>query len=165
MISFARRRRMRSLYALPLLLEAMLLLLFGLMGATLATMRGFFVPVTVMLLCFMMGLQNAVITKISGSVVRTTHLTGVITDLGIELGRLIYWNRSDRRSQRHVVADRHRLRVLASLCGSFLFGGIGGALGFKHAGYSTTIPLAALLIALSIVPVFDDINSGSRSTE
>ncbi len=31
-----------------------------------------------------MGLQNATITKISGAVIRTTHLTGVTTDLGIE---------------------------------------------------------------------------------
>jgi len=38
-----------------------------------------------------MGLQNATITKISGSVVRTTHLTGVITDLGLEGTQLLLW--------------------------------------------------------------------------
>lgn len=157
MINFARRRAMRSQYALPLLLEAGLLLAFGLIGARLATVPGLFVPATVMLLCFMMGLQNAVITKISGSVVRTTHLTGVITDLGIELGRLLYWNRSARPTGERVVADRDRLRVLVLLCAFFLLGGISGALGFKHVGYALTIPLAALLIAMSIVPVIDDL--------
>ena len=39
-------------------------------------------PVTVLLLCFIMGLQNALITKISKSEFRSTHLTGVVTDLG-----------------------------------------------------------------------------------
>lgn len=164
MINFARRRALRSLYALPLLLEAFLLLVFGVLGASLAVVPGLFVPATVMLLCFMMGLQNAVITKISGSVVRTTHLTGVITDLGIELGRLLYWNRSSRSPEEHVVADRDRLRVLALLCGAFLLGGLSGALGFKHVGYASTIPLAAVLVALSIVPVLDDVRNRRRAT-
>lgn len=157
MINVARRRALRSQYALPLLLEAVLLLVFGLLGASLARMPGLFVPATVVLLCFMMGLQNAVITKISGSVVRTTHLTGVITDLGIELGRLLYWNRSHRPEHERVVADRDRLRVLATLCAMFLLGGISGALGFKHVGYVATVPLAGLLVVLSIVPVLDDL--------
>jgi uncharacterized membrane protein YoaK (UPF0700 family) len=157
MINYAKRRSLRSSYALPLLLEALLLLVFGLLGAKLAGMQGFFVPATVMLLCFMMGLQNAVITKISGAVVRTTHLTGVITDLGIEIGRLLYWNRSTRPLQEHVVADRGKLAMLAMLCMSFLLGGVGGALGFKHFGYLATLPLAAVLVALCVVPVIDDL--------
>ena len=162
MINFARRRALRSLYALPLLLEAGLLLAFGVLGASLAKVQGLFVPATVMLLCFMMGLQNAVITKISGSVVRTTHLTGVITDLGIELGRLFYWNQGARREEDRVVADRARLKVLALLVAFFLLGGVSGAVGFKHVGYASTIPLAALLVAMSIVPVLDDLRKVRR---
>jgi uncharacterized membrane protein YoaK (UPF0700 family) len=42
-------------------------------------------------LCFAMGLQNAMVTRISGAIVRTTHLTGVLTDLGMELVRLGRW--------------------------------------------------------------------------
>lgn len=158
MINFARRRSLKSRYALPLLFEATLLLLFGFMGASLANVAGLFVPATVMLLCFMMGLQNAVITKISGSVVRTTHLTGVITDIGIELGRLFYWNRRKLPETERVVADRGRLGVLTLLFLFFLAGGVMGAVGFKHIGYASTIPLAALLVAMSIVPVVDDLS-------
>jgi uncharacterized membrane protein YoaK (UPF0700 family) len=157
MINFAKRQRLRSSFALPLVLEAVLLLAFGLLGARLAGVQGLFVPLTVMLLCFMMGLQNAVITKISGAVVRTTHLTGVITDLGIELGRLLYWNRSTRRTEAHVLADRERLAMLATLCACFLLGGVTGALGFKHVGYLATLPLAALLVAMCVVPIMDDL--------
>lgn len=39
-------------------------------------------------LLFAMGLQNALVTKISNATVRTTHLTGLFTDLGIELSQL-----------------------------------------------------------------------------
>lgn len=42
---------------------------------------------TVLLLSFMMGLQNAVGSKTSGGSTRTTHMTGNFTDLGMELGR------------------------------------------------------------------------------
>ncbi|SNQ43536.1 conserved hypothetical protein [Cellulophaga lytica] len=37
-----------------------------------------------------MGLQNSFVTKISNAVVRTTHLTGLFTDLGIELSQLFF---------------------------------------------------------------------------
>lgn len=164
MINFGRRRSLRSQFALPLLLEACLFLLFGFLGSALAGFEGLFVPVAVLLLCFMMGLQNAVITKISGAVVRTTHLTGIITDLGIELGKLIYWNRQSRPGTNRVVADRDRIRTLSTLVLSFLGGGIIGALGFKQVGFLATIPLAAILFALSAVPVIDDLR-GSAETD
>lgn len=37
-----------------------------------------------------MGIQNALVTYVSKSVVRTTHLTGLFTDLGIDLSQLIF---------------------------------------------------------------------------
>lgn len=168
MINYGRRRALRSQFALPLLLEAGLFLVFGLMGSTLAGVTGLFVPATVMLLCFMMGLQNAVITKISGAVVRTTHLTGIITDLGIELGKLVYWNRTkaDAGTAHAVVADRDRLSMFALLITCFLVGGVLGAIGFRQIGYLATLPLAGILILLSAVPVLDDLRGiGSGDDE
>jgi uncharacterized membrane protein YoaK (UPF0700 family) len=154
-VNYGRRRGLASEYALPLLLEAVLLLTFGVLGARLAGIDGLFVPVTVMLLCFMMGLQNALITKISHAEIRTTHMTGIVTDIGIELGRMLYWNRDP--SQPKVAANHGRLRLLSSLLLGFFTGGVVGALGFKHAGYLATLPLACVLCALAIVPAVDDL--------
>ncbi|MCX7227798.1 MAG: YoaK family protein [Burkholderiales bacterium] len=162
LVNFARRRRMASEYALPLMLEAALILLFGLMGARLATFEGLLLPFTIVLLCFVMGLQNALVTKLSGGVVRTTHLTGTVTDLGIELGRLLYWNR-DRDAPRFVRADRDRIVVLAGLLAAFLAGAITGAFGFKLAGYVSTVPLAIVLVLLAVVPVVDDLRRAARA--
>lgn len=149
MVNFARRRRMRSQYALPLLFEAVLLLAFGVLGARLAAIEAMFVPITVMLLCFMMGLQNAVITKLSRAEIRTTHVTGLMTDIGIEAGRLLYWSTPG--------ASRRRLVVLLLLASSFFIGGVTGALGFRHFGYMFTVPLALVLVTLAIVPAVDDL--------
>jgi uncharacterized membrane protein YoaK (UPF0700 family) len=158
LVNFGHRRQWRSVYATPLLLEAVLMLLFGVLGARLAHVSGLFVPLTIILLCFMMGLQNAVITKISRSVIRTTHVTGMITDLGIEFGRLFYMNAPDA-NQLPVRADRTRMRLLASLLFAFFFGGVLGAVGFQRIGYAATIPLAITLGALGAVPAFDDLSA------
>lgn len=156
LINWGRRRRLTSLYAMPLLLEAALLLLFGLLGAHLETHHVLFVPATVCLLCYVMGLQNAMITKISKAEIRTTHVTGLVTDIGIELGKLFYWNDARVAAAAPVRADRRRLALLGSLLLAFLVGGLVGASGFRHLGFVSTVPLAILLVALAFVPLFDD---------
>lgn len=155
-VNYIRRRGLHSGYALPLLLEAILLLAFGILGARLAAIDALFVPLTVMLLCFMMGLQNAVITKISHAEIRTTHMTGIVTDIGIELGKMAYWNAGGPADGPRVAANLARLGLLVSLLAAFFVGGVFGAFGFKHLGYLSTVPLAALLSMLAIVPVVDD---------
>lgn len=115
-------------------------------------------PATVMLPCFIMGLQNAVITKLSHAEIRTTHLT----DIGIELGKLFYRNAAGAPSHLRVVANRDRLRVLTLLFVFFFFGGLLGAVGFRNVGYVSTVPLAMLLLAFAIVPAFDDLANLAR---
>jgi uncharacterized membrane protein YoaK (UPF0700 family) len=161
LVNYGRRRKLTSEYALPLMFEAVLLLAFGVLGARLSSVRGLFVPATVMLLCFTMGLQNALVTKLSHAEIRTTHMTGIVTDIGIELGKLLYWN-ADETARPHVAANRGRLAVLCGLLGSFFFGGVAGALGFKVLGYAATVPLALLLCGLAIVPALDDLRARRR---
>tara|TARA_R110000868_G_scaffold177914_1_gene417080 strand:- start:593 stop:1354 length:762 start_codon:yes stop_codon:yes gene_type:complete len=157
MVNYSRRRQLHSEYALPLLLEAVLLLCFGFLGAALAQITGLFVPLTVILLCFIMGLQNALITKLSNAEIRTTHITGIITDIGIELGKLFYWNRTHNPEIARVMADRQRLWVLSLLAVYFFLGGVVGALGFNYLGYIATVPLALFLVLLASVPAVDDL--------
>jgi uncharacterized membrane protein YoaK (UPF0700 family) len=156
-VNLARRRGLSSAFALPLLLEVALLLVFGLLGASLDQIHSGFVPATVILLCFMMGLQNAVITKISRAEIRTTHVTGIVTDIGIELGKLVYVNRTARDGVGRVVADRDRLGLLSLLLTAFFAGGLLGAIGFQSFGYIATLPIALVLLSLVAVPVVDDL--------
>ena len=159
MVNYARRRHLHAEYAGPLMLEAALLLVFGVLGSRLAHLHALFVPATVMLLSFIMGLQNALMTKLSHAEIRTTHVTGIVTDLGIELGRMAYWNRSERGDAARVMADRVRLRLLASLLGCFFLGGVLGAVGFARYGYRFTVPLALFLVLLAAVPAVDDMHA------
>lgn len=156
MVHYGRRRALHSVYALPLMLEALLLLCFGLLGARLAPAGELPMSATVMLLSFIMGLQNALITKLSHAEIRTTHITGIVTDIGIELGKMMYWNRA---ALAPVQANRQRLAVLAMLASCFFVGGIAGAFGFSHLGYVATVPLALALMTLAIMPLLDDVKN------
>jgi uncharacterized membrane protein YoaK (UPF0700 family) len=142
MMEGARLRGMRSKYILPLAVEAGVLALFSigveflLAGHPLTSATLYWMSAAA---AFAMGLQNATVTSISGAVVRTTHLTGVTTDLGLEGMQLVlwYWDRwraggSNRATRLVKTARRHptvqRVALLASIIGSFLFGVCVGAI-------------------------------------
>jgi len=74
-------------------------------------------------LLFAMGLQNALVTKISESTVRTTHLTGLFTDLGIELSQLFFYKKASelQRLTRNIFL---RLSIIAFFFLGCLLGGL-----------------------------------------
>lgn len=73
-------------------------------------------------LLFAMGLQNSFVTKLSDAVVRTTHLTGLFTDLGIELSQLFF---RKYRPKRDHIKSNIKLRLFI-ICFFFLGGLTGG---------------------------------------
>ena len=75
-------------------------------------------------LCLASGLQNAAITSSSGSSVRTTHLTGVTTDLGLGLARLCTLNYEDKRIRREYRSNWLRAQTIFS----FVLGSVVGAM-------------------------------------
>ena len=170
LVNYQRRRRIANIYAVPLLIEAVLILIFGSFGGTLERHEFGDVSLAVITLCFTMGLQNALITKISRAEIRTTHVTGLTTDMGIELGKLLYWNRGSGKVAPNaidgqdapdaqtirvaVIANRSKLRVHATLIGSFVSGGIAGAFCFKYLGFISAAPLALALATIAIAPAF-----------
>lgn len=156
LISYGQRHRWRARYALALSLEAVLLLMFGYAGARLEAREYLYTDAAVGLLSFIMGLHNSVTTIISGAAVRTTHMTGTMTDIGIELSRLLYRNTpgtTTRARTAPIVANRARLRLLLLLAASFFVGGVAGAMGFRRLGFKVTVPLALFLLLLALRPL------------
>ena len=144
LINWGRDHVFRQQYALPLTIQGGLLLGFSLCG-TLPPDIGRVLGLVI--LCFIMGMQNATITNISGARIRTTHATGTVTDIGIELGRVVY----DRVwPDRGVAPDRVKLGILLKIIGMFVLGGIFGVIGFQLAGFMFAIPLAGVLFILGL---------------
>lgn len=165
-VNWGRRRKIHSEFALPLFVEAILLLVFGLVGANLNTYLSITVPAIALLLCFVMGLQNAIVTKASKAEIRTTHMTGVVTDIGIELGKLFYWNKSHEANLNGLVkANREKLKTHLFIFGMFLIGGIIGAISFKKVGYVSVVPLSISLVFIAGLQIYEDIRLIMRDRE
>ncbi|MBC7978771.1 MAG: DUF1275 domain-containing protein, partial [Myxococcales bacterium] len=80
-------RRRSAVYSGLLLSEAGLIAGFMSLSYVMDSRSPRLHDVQALVLCMAMGLQNSLVTRLSGAVVRTTHLTGVVTDLGIESAR------------------------------------------------------------------------------
>jgi uncharacterized membrane protein YoaK (UPF0700 family) len=155
------RQRLSSRYANVLVIEGFLMLVIGLL-AGFADERHF-ERLLVVPLCFTMGLQNALITKIRDFPVRTTHVTGMITDLGVELGRLFYFSRGPEAGR--VRADREKLTVLSTLVGLFFVGGLIGASAYWVMGFQTLLVGAVLILLAALPPSIRDLTGRSRKRQ
>eukprot|EP00386_Alphamonas_edax_P001869 GDKI01005658.1.p1 GENE.GDKI01005658.1~~GDKI01005658.1.p1 ORF type:complete len:219 (-),score=44.72 GDKI01005658.1:159-815(-) len=76
--------------------------------------------------CVACGLQNAMASQFSGLVLRTTHCTGLVTDIGQTIGTTI----RNKDSPIGFFKTTWRLIVLCSLYFGFVFGCFLGGLGF-----------------------------------
>ena len=157
MSSRARQLGLHGEHALPLLLGALCYLCIGILGAALSPVSGWFVAITVMLLCFTLGLQNAVISGLSNGEIRTANIVALLTGIGIEMGDLSRMNGTDLGERPKIQSTRGRLWMLIRLAACFLGGAGLGALGFMGIGYGFAVPLALAMIAVTITPVIDDL--------
>lgn len=87
------------------------------------------------------GVQNAMVSAFSGAVVRTTHVSGMFTDLGISIGHFF----------RRLPLDKPRLRLSLTVITGFLCGGVAGARVYRALGYEALLVPAVFsaLAALS----------------
>ncbi len=149
-----RHRGWQSIYVLPAVVEIMLLIAFA-AGVELhdPTSResGIGLWWMAMTASLAMGLQNATITHISNGVVRTTHLTGVLTDLGHESAQLALFRRwlgapMTKRESAQTTVSSQRLLLLASIFAAFVAGAMLAALAFQEFPRWSMVPPVALLL-------------------
>jgi uncharacterized membrane protein YoaK (UPF0700 family) len=94
------RLKIATIYAHVVLVEAGLLAVLGVSAPLLAAAER--IACLILGLSFLMGLQNAIVTHISDARVRTTHISGMATDVGIGLARLIA---RDRGSEEKIASE------------------------------------------------------------
>jgi uncharacterized membrane protein YoaK (UPF0700 family) len=147
LVNAGRRRGVRSIYAFSVLTEGLLLAGLGFVDLRLTPEhRG---PVLILGLSFLMGLQNAIVTRISNARVRTTHVSGMATDIGIELGMLLDIALG-RESSEATSAYRAKLRLHGTTLLAFLLGGVLGALIYQAMGGVILLVVAAVLCAIAL---------------
>jgi uncharacterized membrane protein YoaK (UPF0700 family) len=142
-------------YAFALLLEAGVLLCFVFIAGLSRTTHARILDAEALLLCVAMGMQNSLVTRLSGAVVRTTHLTGVVTDLAIEVARWYRWYQAQlplpTRRPSEVLPNRPdigRISLLSAVTGSFVVGALFGAIfTLRISRWAMCFPAAAILVA------------------
>lgn len=141
-IGAGERRGWRGIYALAIVGEALILLALGL-----ALLRDSSAQLAmVFVLSFVMGLQNAATTMISKARVRTTHVSGMATDLGISLAAL--FGTAPARAE---ALPRLRLHGLTLAC--FALGGIAWLVAYGLLGTLVFEITAIMLLAIALPEV------------
>ncbi len=141
-------RTKRPRFMVALLIEAFLIALFALLSIHSERHWRFQHGELLGLLCFSMGLQNALVSRVSGAVVRNTHLTGIVTDLGIETVRYLYWKVDALRGNTPPPSlDLRRAKLHFTILASFVSGAtVGPALYLAIGSISMLLPVAALVL-------------------
>src|SRR5690554_8131764 len=115
-IGFFEKRKPKLSYTLPIVIEIGLLLWCFLIHKNFDQQAK-----QTLILLFAMGVQNGIVSVVSGKVVRTTHLTGMVTDVGIGLGRLLL-------RKGNLVFLKRSLIIYFSVITMFILGGFLSAL-------------------------------------
>lgn len=147
LINTGRRKNIRTIYAFNIVVEGVGLVLLGIVECWMNPLS----PGVLLILClsFLMGLQNAVVTRISNARVRTTHISGTSTDIGIELAMLFdVLRRKESPKDAPIYLERLGLHAFTLL--SFLAGGIAGIWLFHLLGYGFLIFIGIGVIGLAL---------------
>ncbi|MDF3076680.1 MAG: hypothetical protein K0S09_569 [Sphingobacteriaceae bacterium] len=141
MVELISKRADRYVYVIPTIFESTILFSVAFSGNQLIAK---YPDILAFCLLFAMGLQNSLVTKISNARVRTTHLTGLFTDLGIELAQLFFYK---QRKQAGKLWSSIKLRL--TIIGFFFLGGIAGGILYSMIGiYVLSIAGAILLLGI-----------------
>lgn len=138
MVETYSRIRENQTYVFPVLLEAIILGTIAFTGNYLIKENP---DVIAYSLLFAMGMQNSLVTSISKSIVRTTHLTGLFTDLGIEVSQLFFYK---NKRQRLKLFNSINLRLTIILM--FFIGGVSGGILFGYFAIKSLIFGSVILL-------------------
>ena len=142
LVEYVALKNENKTYILPIVIEILLLLFVASLGKNLIES---YANLIVCILLFAMGLQNSLVTKISDATVRTTHLTGLFTDLGIELSQLFFYKKALQKIKLYA-SIKLRLTIIIF----FFIGGITAGLLYQKLQLKVLI-LATLVLFIGLI--------------
>lgn len=128
----------RLIYRIPVIVESVILISVAVFGPLLVSEAP---NILAYALLFAMGLQNSLVTTISNARVRTTHLTGLFTDLGIELSQLFFYKEKEQRDKLYA-----SIKLRLTIISFFFLGGLIGGICYTKIKLYVLIGTAILLL-------------------
>jgi uncharacterized membrane protein YoaK (UPF0700 family) len=132
----------RFIYVIPTIIESLILFFLAIFGQFLISQNPNLLACAML---FAMGLQNSLVTTISNSTVRTTHLTGLFTDLGIELSQLFFYKQKDQKDKLY-----GSIKLRLTIITFFFLGGLLGGI-FYSALQLYVLAIAATVLIIGII--------------
>lgn len=133
-------------HATPILIEMACLMAVGLYGEFFYKETLIETELLLSLMLFAMGLQNGLTASISNFAVKTTHLTGTTTDLGILCAM---FTKKEFRSNPQLIG---KAKLLSSIAVSFLLGAVVSGFIYMHIGFKIFF---LICLCLSVVALYD----------
>lgn len=146
LVEFVSRKNINHIYIFPVFLEIFILFLIPYLGYFYIVEHQNSIACS---LLFAMGLQNSLVTKISNALIRTTHLTGLFTDLGIEISQLFFYSEIAKRTK--LLAS---IKLRFTIIGFFFMGGIFGGFFYQKIELNVLI-IAGFILILGLL--FDNL--------
>ncbi|MDB5271686.1 MAG: hypothetical protein JWO58_53 [Chitinophagaceae bacterium] len=128
-------------HAAPIILETLSLLFIGIYGHLYYHESLKETEILVASLLFCMGLQNGMVAILSGNQVKTTHLTGLITDLGREVGASFFLKYRTPQL-------KEKLKLHVTILAFYFIGGVLGGYLFLSYDFQVFYVVVALLTAV-----------------
>lgn len=129
-------------HAIPVILEIICLFTVGIFLQHFYTESLQETEFLVALLLFAMGLQNGLTASISNSTIKTTHLTGLTTDLAIVLSMFT------KKSFRNDIILIQKAQLLTSILVSYIVGGIITGLFYNYVQNNTFYIVCGVLLII-----------------
>jgi uncharacterized membrane protein YoaK (UPF0700 family) len=139
LIEIFSRKSARFVFVVPIILESFILISVGILSYSFIHSHENLIAT---ILLFTMGLQNSLVTKISNATVRTTHLTGLFTDLGIELSQLFFYKKNEQRQKLY-----SSIKLRFTIISFFFLGGLFAGILYEFMQIRVLLLGATVLIA------------------
>lgn len=121
--SLNHRSRYRA-HSIPMIVEIIILFMVAVYGHHFYDESLLEREIIIGAMLFAMGLQNSLVSHISGGLIKTSHLTGLFTDLGADVAELLH-----PRSEPNKVV-KHKIAIRLTILAFYFFGGIAGGYFF-----------------------------------
>ncbi|MEN5015195.1 YoaK family protein [Erwinia sp. Eh17-17] len=140
------RNAIRTIFSLILLIEGVLLI--GLSAYEILFFSTQNNREAIVFLGFLMGIHNATSTQLSNGRVRSTHITGTLTDAGIALGSLLATLFRHDPSKQVKVQRKQFITHLITIF-SFLLGGVAGLMLFNQFGFGSMAAVGGFMMLIA----------------
>ncbi|WP_448700278.1 YoaK family protein [Mucilaginibacter sp. AW1-3] len=143
------RRSLYLAHAMPIIAEMVILLFVAIYGNHFFTGSDTERDVIIGAMLFSMGLQNSLVSTISGGLIKSSHLTGLFTDVGADIAEWLH----PRTGKTEMVKNRIVVRLTVLLF--YFLGAVAGGFFFEVINFKLFYFVPVVLLGILLYDLWD----------